>query len=228
MSEQFVDREIPIQSSSEPSSLRLIATLGIAGLLAGIVLVGAYVFTLPIIERNKEEALQEAIYHVLPGCSKYEALFLKDGQLVKPEKNTEAGSQHSVKRIFLGYNEKGAVVGFAIPASGPGFQDLIKLIYGFGPKADVIIGFEVLESKETPGLGDKIVKDQHFIGNFSALSVEPSLEGTPKGSKTKPNQIETITGATISSKAVIKALQVSLGEWRPAIQQYIEKNTLSN
>lgn len=224
MTEQKIHTEIPVLSSSpEPSSLRMIMTLGVAGFFSGLILVCAYVFTQPIIERNKEEALQEAIYRVLPGCQKYDPMILANGELTKQQNP----SDRSVPRIFLGYNEKGNVIGFAIPASEPGFADVIRLIYGFEGVGKVIIGYEVLDSKETPGLGDKIFKDKHFVSNFTALSVDPQIEATKTGAKTHPNQVETITGATISSKAVIRALTNSLQVWRSAIDRYVQKNQLS-
>lgn len=203
--------------------MRMIMTLAVAGFFSGLILVCAYVFTLPIIERNKEEALQEAIYRVLPGCKKYDAMILAGGELKKQEN----ASDRSVERIFLGYNEAGSVIGFAIPASEPGFADVIRLIYGFNGTGKVIIGYEILDSKETPGLGDKIFKDKHFVSNFTALAVDPDIEATKTGAKTKPNQVETITGATISSKAVIRALQKSITKWRAAIDVYVERNKLT-
>lgn len=223
MAEQKIHTEIPILSSQEPSSMRMIMTLAVAGFFSGLILVCAYVFTLPIIERNKEEALQEAIYRVLPGCKKYDAMVLAGGELKKQEN----ASDRSVERIFLGYNEAGSVIGFAIPASEPGFADVIRLIYGFNGTGKVIIGYEILDSKETPGLGDKIFKDKHFVSNFTALAVDPDIEATKTGAKTKPNQVETITGATISSKAVIRALQKSITKWRAAIDVYVERNKLT-
>lgn len=223
MADQKIHTEIPILSSQEPSSMRMIMTLAVAGFFSGLILVCAYVFTLPIIERNKEEALQEAIYRVLPGCKKYDAMILAGGELKKQEN----ASDRSVERIFLGYNEGGSVIGFAIPASEPGFADVIRLIYGFNGTGKVIIGYEILDSKETPGLGDKIFKDKHFVSNFTALAVDPDIEATKTGAKTKPNQVETITGATISSKAVIRALQKSITKWRAAIDVYVERNKLT-
>ena len=65
-----------------------------------------------------------------------------------------------------------AMIGFAIPGSEPGFQDIIGALYGYEANGQTIIGFEVLESKETPGLGDKIFKDPDFQTNFTALKVE--------------------------------------------------------
>jgi electron transport complex protein RnfG len=72
---------------------------------------------------------------------------------------------------------------------------------------------EVLESRETPGLGDKIYKDAVFVGGFSALSVEPEIFAVKKGTKSRPNEIDTITGATISSKAVVRIINEAHAQW---------------
>lgn len=215
---------VPVAAQeAEPSSLVLILTLAVAGFFSGLILVVAYFSTLPIIEQNKEEALQEAIYRVVPGCRSYEVLVLKNDRLEKAQgEEAKKGD-----RIFLGYDEKKSVVGFAIPASEPGFADVIKIIYGYQADGKIIVGFEVLENKETPGLGDKIIKDKNFVGNFKALSVEPQIEATKNGSKTKPNQVETITGATISSKAVVRALQKAMARWQTAIDGYMQQNNLT-
>jgi len=219
MNEENVHTE---DAPEEPSSGRLIATLGIAGFLSGILLVGAYLFTLPMIQANKARELEAAIYKVLPGSKSFETLVLKDGTL-EVFKKTEA-SNHGAppNSIFAGYDSTGALVGIAVPAEEPGFQDIIVGIYGYNPSAKTIIGFEVLDSKETPGLGDKIVKDMAFKTNFAALSVEPELVVVKKGQKKNPNEVEAITGATISSKAVVRLLQKSIGNWKPAIEKYIE------
>ena len=72
---------------------------------------------------------------------------------------------------------------------------------------------EVLESRETPGLGDKIYKDAEFVGGFSALSVEPEIVAVKKGTKSQPNEIDAITGATISSKAIVRIINESHIAW---------------
>ena len=65
----------------EPSSISLVLALGIAGLLSGIILVGTYIYTAPIIKANKEAAMQRAIFKVLPDCASYSTLKLVDGQI---------------------------------------------------------------------------------------------------------------------------------------------------
>ena len=210
---------------SHPSSLRLILTLGVAGFFSGLVLVGVYLTTLPIIEANKAKALKEAVFHVVPQCQSFKTLELQNGKLMqKPDdsEKQESGSQ-GTERIFVCYDHSQTLIGFAIPESEPGFQDLIQGILGYDASQKIIIGFEVLESKETPGLGDKIIKDQHFRANFTALSVEPEIISVKPGSKKEANQVETITGATISSKAVVRLLQKSINRWRPALEEWLQK-----
>ena len=209
----------------EPSSFKLVITLGIAGLLAGIVLVGTYIYTIPLIEANRAEALQSAIFKVLSDCDTFEEFSLIDGQL-KSTSGEEQGGDNEAKKIFMGYNANKEFIGFAIPGSEPGFQDIIGVIYGYDPSNEIIVGFEVLESKETPGLGDKIFKDAAFQENFKALRTDPNIQMVKNGKKANANEVEAITGATISSKAVVRLLNKSMIEWKSAIADYIESNNL--
>ncbi len=209
---------------SPPSSFRLILTLGIAGFFSGLVLVGIYLFTLPIIEENKAEALKEAVFLVVPGCQSFKTLVMQEGKLVMPASNTtetQGSRQKDAEKIFVCYDDTETVSGFAIPGGEPGFQDLIRGIFGYNASKKIIIGFEVLETKETPGLGDKIMKDENFRANFTALAVEPEIIAVKPGTKEAPNQVETITGATISAKAVVRLLQKSMDRWRPAIENWL-------
>jgi electron transport complex protein RnfG len=210
----------------EPSSARLISTLGIAGFFSGLLLVAVYLVTLPIIEANKARALEAAIYKVLPGCATFETLQLKGNQLITyaEEAGTSQGRKNEeVKKIFAGYDESGKLVGLAINASEPGFQDLIVGIFGYSPENQAIIGFEVLESKETPGLGDKIIKDENFQRNFDALKIDPEIILAKQGQKQLPNEVESITGATISSRAVVRLLQNGMEEWKEAINIFMQE-----
>jgi electron transport complex protein RnfG len=188
----------------------MLATLGVAGLCSGIALVGIYLLTLPRIERNRAAALEAAIYRVLQGARSRAAFVLREEKLVPFE--SEAGRLPKQEAIYAGYDEAGTLVGFAIPAEGPGFQDTIKLLYGYNSGLRRVVGMEVLESRETPGLGDKIIKDAEFVANFRDLAVEPEIVAVKKG-RTRPNEVDAISGATISSKAVVRIINASNGRW---------------
>ncbi len=208
---------LPTQAP-EPGSFRLIFSLGTAGFFSGLLLVVVFLYTSPLIEENQKKALQTAIFKVLPDCASFE-LFVKGPSGLERSISTDE------KGVFAGYDKNGTFIGFAIPAEESGFQDIIKVLYGYDPESERIIGFEVLESKETPGLGDKIFKDEEFTEAFRSLVVQPIIEAVKKGKKSRENQVETITGATISSKAVINMLNNSLSEWESSIDGYLETNT---
>lgn len=196
------------KDTGSPSSLRLVLTLAIAGLVSGVAIIGIYESTLPTITANKARELREAVFKVLPGVSQMLALVYRDGELVVvefPDKDEPV--------IYGGYDEQDEFVGYAMPAAGPGFQDTIAILYGYKPGEKIVVGMEVLESRETPGLGDKIYKDAVFVAGFSALSVDPEIVAVKKGTKSQPNEIDAITGATISSKAVVRIINEAHTAW---------------
>ncbi|MBK8999699.1 MAG: FMN-binding protein [Myxococcales bacterium] len=204
-----------MSEAGEPSSIRLAGTLAVAGLLSGLTIVLVYLGTLERIQDNRAAALQEAVYKVLPGTKKIEPFALTGGKLVPFTGKVGAPSQNPL--VYRGLDEAGGLIGYAVPAEGPGFQDAVKILYGYDPKRRAVIGMEVLESRETPGLGDKIIFDPHFKANFVELKVEPKIELVKKGEKTAPNQVDAITGATISSRAVVTIMNKSNASWLPKL-----------
>jgi electron transport complex protein RnfG len=138
-------------------------------------------------------------------------------RLVWSQDRLSADPKAKGEAIYAAYDQQGVFKGYAIPGAGPGFQDTIALIYGFDPAGKVIVGMDVLESRETPGLGDKIYKDAAFVSNFAALAVEPSVVTVKHGAKVAPHEIDAITGATISSKAVGKIIQQANVTWLPRL-----------
>jgi len=196
------------QSTGESGSARLIGTLGLAGLLSGLIIVFAFEATLPTITAYQARVLREAVFKVLPGTTRMQRLVFREGQLsVKEEENQDE------EALFGGYDAQGRFLGYAIPGAGPGFQDTIRLIYGYLPAERRVVGMEILESRETPGLGDKIYKDADFVADFRALAVDPRILVVKQGAKTEANQVSAITGATISSKAVVRIINKGNARW---------------
>lgn len=204
-----------------PSGFAMVRALGGVGAVCALIIVFTYQTTLPIIAAKKEVYLQNAVYKVIPGAVSSRTLGMRDGELFVP-----AEGEHPDMAVHAGYNDRGELVGVALPASGQGFQDVIKLLYGYDPESQTIIGFQVLESKETPGLGDKIEKDPQFLKNFQALDVRLAdngallnpIELVKPGSKTHSWQIDAISGATISSKAISKMIGEHAAMQLPIIQ----------
>jgi electron transport complex protein RnfG len=182
------------------SALRLIGTLALAGCLAGLVIVLVHQWSRPRIEAHQARVLTEAIYEVLGGPERYETAFLVDDVFtVTPPASADTSA---LERVYVGFDQVGRPIGVAVAAAEPGFQDVIRLIFGFDPDSGEVVGMKVLESKETPGLGDKIEKDSAFVAEFSGVAAP--LEGVKAGRAAgTPNEVDMITGATISSRAVI-------------------------
>ena len=203
----------------EPAAVRassLLATLGVGGAVAGLLLVLAFGITLPRIEANRARALDLAVKEVLKAPERYDTLYVVGKTLVK--RPPEGADPKKLEQVYLGYGPGDGRIGFAIVAGEAGFQDVIQLIFGYDPKTRQLLGMKVLESKETPGLGDKIEKDQAFVGQFRGA--QAPLVGVKKGKRSNPREVDMITGATISSKAVIRIINNALRRLGPLVDAY--------
>lgn len=172
-----------MQIETQPSGLRLVATLVAVGALSGIVLVTVFLGTQPTILRNQYEAMRAAVFRVLPGTEEVKVLVVRQERLVAYD--GPDGVLPSEPTTFAGYDAGGRLLGYAVPGEGPGFMDTIKILYGFDPSRRSIIGMQVLDSRETPGLGDKIAFDPKFLANFEALVVDPEIVPVKRGQKTQ-------------------------------------------
>lgn len=203
---------------AEVPSWRLISTLGMAGALAGLAIVLVFGWAEPRIAAHRAAVLREAIQEVLGAPERYETLFVVDGALTE---TLPAGADSAdYDQVYLGFDQADRAVGFAIPGEQPGYQDVVRLIFGYDAQADRLLGMRVLESKETPGLGDRIEKDTVFVGSFRG--VLPPIEGVKAGSGTGDvSEVDMITGATISSRTVIDIINRRMEVIGPLIDAYV-------
>ncbi len=207
--------DLPVRPDTP--SWRLVATLSMAGVLAGLLIVIVHVWTQPRILEHQARALRAAVQEVLAEPARTETLYVIDDALTP---DLPAGIDSlAVERVFVGYDQSGELIGLAIKGAEPGFQDIINLIFGYDPTEGRLLGMKVLDNKETPGLGDKIVKDSSFVGDFVGASVP--LIGVGMGRATgAEGEIDMITGATISSRAVIAIINHQLEAMRPMLDSY--------
>jgi electron transport complex protein RnfG len=103
------------------------------------------------------------------------------------------------RAAFKVMDADGKHIGWVIKAAGNGFADRIELLIGMDAEAKMITGLYVLDQKETPALGDNI-KKADFRDRFNGKPTDVALSAsqTPTG----PDQIQAISGATISSQSV--------------------------
>jgi electron transport complex protein RnfG len=212
-------RELPMAPAQQDvPAWRLLLTLGMAGALAGLLIVFVFQATQPRIQAYKALQLRLAVSEVLGAPARWDTLYVYDGALTATPP-TDAGN---LEMVFLGYREDGSRAGFAIQGAEAGFQDIIDLIFGYDAETRTVLGMKVLANKETPGLGDKIGKDSAFIAEFKG--VEAPLLGVKSARATgAANEVDMITGATISSRAVIGIINHQLERLGPMLDAYLQE-----
>jgi electron transport complex protein RnfG len=170
---------------------RMIVVLTIISLLSGGVLAETYRFTQPKIEKVREERLAQSVFDVVPGATGFEDI------------GTDGFN------LFRVFDDSGAVLGYAFVAESAGFQGTIRMMVGIDENCTRITGLMVLEHLETPGLGARIIEPgfrQQFIGK----SVTDKFQVN--------EDVDAVTGATISSNAVANGLKDGIERVRTIIE----------
>lgn len=111
-----------------------------------------------------------------------------------------------VKEVYKGL-ANGTSAGYVFTVVTKGYGGDIKIIVGIDNKGEVT-GVKVSKSEETPGLGAK-ASDEPFISQFYGVNPQEPLK-VVKMNKSKPEEVQAISGATITSRAVVKAVQAAV------------------
>jgi electron transport complex protein RnfG len=129
------------------------------------------------------------------------------------------GKTYNVE-VKKGADANGTLIGWAFVCEGSGFADKIKLVVATDAAFETLAGFGVLSSFETPGFGDKInIVDGFYQSQFKGTPVA-ELELTKIGDPEKvDNQIVSITGATVTSEAVVNIFNTFLLPIKEALQE---------
>ncbi|MFC1737603.1 FMN-binding protein [Planctomycetota bacterium] len=168
------------------------------------------------IEQNKVTKLNNLMRGLLPKAAKFEAA---DSFKITTRKGDTFESN-----IFKALSDSNECVGWAFNCQGPGFQDKIELVVAVDKVFGEFSGFDVLFSNETPGFGDKI-KLPDWRGQFMGAPCV-SLQLTKTGDiETIDSEIVAITGATVSSDAVVSILNKCVAQIK---DEMINKGLISN
>jgi electron transport complex protein RnfG len=171
--------------------------LAIICLMAAGLLAGMNMLTKDRIQAQSQAEELNSLKEVLPEADSFEPVKENDTII-----------------YYIGKNSGRETVGFVFRASGKGYSSVIETVAGITPEG-TIAGIKVLNQNETPGLGARIceVKDDKTIGDV--------LKGVKQGPEQKPwfqqqfsgkktmdlDQVQAITGATVSSRAVIESVK---------------------
>ncbi|MBN1788527.1 MAG: FMN-binding protein [Sedimentisphaerales bacterium] len=164
----------------------------------------------PRIEQNKINKLNNLMNELIPNA-KYECI-MTDVQV-------DLGKGKIAKsNVYKATAPDGNSAGFCFGAQGAGFADKIELVIAVDAALEKIKGYSVLSSNETPGFGDRIVGDYFRHQFINAPMTNLSL--TKKGDdKIIDNNIVAISGATVSSTAVVNIFNNYLDQMKKKINE---------
>jgi electron transport complex protein RnfG len=199
----------------------MIRVLTVVSLLCGLLIVITDVNTRGRIRHNQEIILRESVAQLLPGIQKQ----IIYGIQPSGELKIQSGVQSEGARIFAGYDGSGHFLGVVLETSDRGYADVITAMYAYDPDKQIVTGFQVVDMRETPGLGSRIGTDPEFARNFTALDArqEHPISTVKHGTKKNAWEIDAISGATISSRAVGRMLQKSIQSTAPVVARNLDR-----
>ena len=161
--------------------------------------------------QNEEDKFNNLVVEMIPDANSSEIA------LESVEVETGKGKKKATA-VRKALSADGNCVGWAFTCEGSGFADKIKLVLTVDAGFEKLKGYGVLSSNETPGFGDKIkepfYRDQ-FVGAPTTELVLLKL-GEPG---VKDSKIVAISGATVSSEAVVLIVNTFLDQIKNRMQK---------
>ena len=191
-------------------------------LVLGSVLTAALVivddFTAPYIKANTRRKLQESILEA--GGISYEGkdpntVFAAEIEAIAfPEQVQGEDATEDEKKKF--YRTTGGE--YIFEYRGSGLQGEIYGAIAFNPDLETIKGVTIVKQEETPGLGGRIA-EQQFLNRFMSRKIFPELRITKAGNAKGENEVDGLTGATLSCNAFEKMLNSESRKYIAAIKE---------
>ncbi len=172
---------------------KLGATLFLITAVAGLLLGWVHAVTEEPIARLLEKEKIEAMKATLPVAQEFKLL------------NADLTSSGIIREVNEGYNA-GKIVGYNIKVAPKGYGGVIEMMVGISIDG-TLRGIQILSHSETPGLGAEAGKPA-FSNQFSDRHVDAL--SVVKGETSNENEIQAMTGATITSRAVTDGVNQAL------------------
>ncbi len=133
----------------------------------------------------------------------------------------EPVSENDKISYYIGYKttEKQNIVGYAFVAKGSGYSSEIETMVGVDTTG-TIKGIKIMQQVETPGLGTKIEEVRY--GESSPWFQDQFLNRIAEGLAVDKDggKIISVTGATISSRAVANSIKKGLSELEEKVKGF--------
>lgn len=171
----------------------------------------------PVIEINKTKETMEKIPGLVTGEENSANTNKTSPEFTIKERTIKTDKQGISKSyiVYDAFDNSGKVEGHVIKATGQGYGDKIELLLGLDPDGKKITGLYILDQKETPGLGAKVAEDA-WRDQFIGKSTDKPLV-VVKGKPVSNNDIDAVSGATISSRSVTNIVNSAISDVKTKI-----------
>lgn len=163
------------------SIFKVALNLTLVCLVSGAVIAGVYAVTAPVAAQQSIDQRNKAMRELVPRAQDFQPVGDRDGWY---------------KAV-----QDGKVTAFVVPAASKGYGGTIKMLAAVAPDGRVL-DFKILAHNETPGLGEQAAQPQ-FRRQFAG-KMPDQLEVVKTPTK---NNIQALTGATITSRAVTEGIK---------------------
>ncbi len=184
-------------------SVKMLVVLSVITLISGMSLGGLYAATHELAENNilkfKKIPAVVDIYRTLGATLEGEQQAELEAQLLAEKRYVDIGAKDPLLMFVI--KQGGALKGVAIEDYGQGFGGKLGVMAGFGLDDDSLLAVGVTTLSETPGLGTR-VREPGFGAQFVGLGKDVVVKVKKDG-----GEIDAVSGATISSRAVTEAIR---------------------
>ena len=199
---------------------RPVKVLTVITLVAGLALSGVYALTKDTIEEQQRLANTASYKTVCPQADHFESVTAIDHAIEDMDGGvygTGFGRAY-IREAVAGVDEAGQIVGYAIRVtSGDGFDGNITLVVGVNAEG-VVNGIAFTELNETPGMGMRCAEPA-FKDQFGGRDVKTFRLNKAGASDNSADGIDAVSGASISSSAVVNAVNAGLDFFHSVIKE---------
>jgi Na+-transporting NADH:ubiquinone oxidoreductase subunit C len=193
--------------------IQMIVFVLVLGALLTSALVSVDAFTKPFIEANMAKKLQTSV--------------LSAAGIEFDEKNPSEAFSKNIKEIAYENGKEGMfyVTGsdeVIFEFTGSGLQDQVFGAICMNPDLETIKGITIVKQNETPGLGGRI-KDAEFLNQFKGKKFFPEIKIQSPGKASGDNEVDGISGATLSCNALEVMLNSESKKYIPAIKESMKQ-----
>ena len=200
MSEAVVNNDVVTGKDYVKKAIHLGGTLLAVTAVTGIILGVVEHFTSQAIKQVELAAKNEAFKNVMPIAQTFEPM--------------EKAESDSVLDIVQAKDSSG-VVGWCMTVETKSYGGSLQFIAGI-TKDGAVKAINILSHSDTPGLGARATEPE-FYGQFTDKSQLPLK--VVKGSAGNPDEIAAISGATITSNAVVEGVNAAVEYWSKNLKQ---------